>query len=278
MSSAMLKLFVALLAANTASALPQPQASSSSAIISASTTSATSMPSASADPNANNMLIAELEVLPTAIDRFKKLFLSTSGTVLPKDQLAPKIVFDFEKKAAAAPGARGGKTAAANIKTFPVLTELGISTTLGFMSACGINTPHTHPRATEFLTVAQGELDFGMIFENGLVDAGKGSAEVTGHLQKFQGTVFPVGSIHYQINPTCEDAVFVATLNSEDPGTSQIAQNFFGLRPDIVNATLGFPESLDGKDIEMFRLQIPANLAVAVDQCLSKCGIEKTVY
>lgn len=162
----------------------------------------------------------------------------------------------------------------ANIETFPILTDLGISTTLGFLEPCGLNTPHIHPRATEFLTTVVGEIDFGYILENGLVAAGQ-NAEITGTLHKFQGTVFPVGSIHYQVNPTCEQAVFVATLNEADPGTSQIAQNFFGLNGDVVNATLGFPGSLDGRDIESFRGTIPANLALGVDECLKRCGIKK---
>jgi hypothetical protein len=109
-----------------------------------------------------------------------------------------------------------------------------------------------------------------MILENGLVAAGQ-PAEVSGSLSKFQGTVFPIGSIHYQINPTCEDTVFVATLNSEDPGTNQVAQGFFGLNAGVVNATLGFPKTLDGKDIESFRATIPANIAQAVDDCLAAC-------
>jgi hypothetical protein len=35
----------------------------------------------------------------------------------------------------------------------------------------------------------------------------------------------------------------VATLNSEDPGTSQIAQNFFALNSQVVDATLGLKVS-----------------------------------
>jgi hypothetical protein len=157
-----------------------------------------------------------------------------------------------------------------NIDTFPILTDLGLSTTVAFLNPCGINTPHVHPRATEFLTVVQGAISFGMILENGLVDAGN-KAEINGTLQTFQGTVLPVGSIHYQFNPTCEPAVFVATLNSEDPGTSQVAQGFFGLNGEVVNATLGFPKTLDGRDIESFRQRLPANLAQAVDTCLAAC-------
>ena len=67
--------------------------------------------------------------------------------------------------------------------------------------------------------------------------------EVAGYLHKFDGTVFPQGSIHYQFNNNCEDATFVATLNSEDPGTSQIAQNFFALNSQVVDATLGLKVS-----------------------------------
>ena len=127
-----------------------------------------------------------------------------------------------------------------------------------------------HPRATEFLTVVDGTIDFGYILENGLVAPGE-NAEVAGTLTKFQGTVFPQGSIHYQINNQCSPATFVATLNSEDPGTSQVAQNFFGLNPDVVNATLGFPKTINGQNIEQFAKYIPANLAQSVKICLEKC-------
>lgn len=148
---------------------------------------------------------------------------------------------------------------------------MGISTTLGFLDACGINTPHVHPRATEFLTVVEGEIDFGYILENGLVAAGQ-NAEVAGTLSKFQGTVFPQGAIHYQINNQCNPAIFVATLDNEDPGTLTMAQGFFGLNPDVVNATLGFPKEINGKNIQEFRKYLPVNIAQSVDICLKKCG------
>jgi hypothetical protein len=98
-----------------------------------------------------------------------------------------------------------------------------------------------HPRATEFLTLVEGSnLEFGYVLENNLVGAGQ-NPEIAGYLNKFDGTVFPQGSVHYQFNNNCEKATFVATLNSEDPGTNQIAQAFFALNSDVVNATLGFP-------------------------------------
>jgi oxalate decarboxylase/phosphoglucose isomerase-like protein (cupin superfamily) len=217
----------------------------------------------------NDGLIAELRVKSTAIKRFQKLLTNNGEKLLSEDEIKKQTVFDFNN-AQPAPNAKGGATKAANIDTFPILTDLGISTTLGFLNPCGMNTPHVHPRATEFLTVVEGSVKFGYILENGLTKAPNPS-EISGTLEKFQGTVFPMGSIHYQFNPECKPAVFVAALNSDDPGTSQVAQNFFGLNPDVVNATLGFPKQLDGKNIEEFRKFIPANIAHAIDSCLATC-------
>lgn len=217
----------------------------------------------------NDGLIAELRVKSTAIKRFQKLLTNDGEKLLGEEEIKKQTVFDFNN-AQPAPNAKGGATKAANIDTFPILTDLGISTTLGFLNPCGMNTPHVHPRATEFLTVVEGSVKFGYILENGLTKAPNPS-EITGTLEKFQGTVFPMGSIHYQFNPKCESAVFVAGLNSDDPGTSQVAQNFFGLNPDVVNATLGFPKQLDGKNIDAFRKLIPVNIAHAIDSCLATC-------
>jgi hypothetical protein len=78
------------------------------------------------------------------------------------------------------------------------------------------------------------------VLENALVGAGE-NPEVAGYLNKFEGTVFPQGSIHYQFNNNCEKATFVAALSSEDAGTNQAAQALYALNADVVNATLGFP-------------------------------------
>ena len=143
-----------------------------------------------------------------------------------------------------------------------------------------MNSPHTHPRATEWLTVVQGKLETGFMLENGFLAnpaTGQLTTQISTNLTAFQGTVFPMGSIHYQYNPTCEKAVFVASLNSEDAGTSQIAQNFFGLNGDVVSATLGFPKSINGKDIAAFKKDIPANVALAIEECVKRCYPEKNI-
>ena len=76
-------------------------------------------------------------------------------------------------------------------------------------------------------------------------------------------------------NPHChagESAAFVATLNSEDPGTSQVAQNLFFLDDKIVDIVLGDNIQIDGSNIAEFRDSLPANLVQAVDSCLSRCS------
>lgn len=81
-------------------------------------------------------------------------------------------------------------------------------------------------------------------------------------------------SAHYQFNPDCTNATFVAGFGSEDPGVQQSAQTLFSLDPEIVKAVLDV-ETINGESIEQFRSMIPANVANGVDACLKKCGIPK---
>lgn len=211
----------------------------------------------------------------TAVDRNKILFATNPDepdakkiVIKSGDDLQKNLVFDFSNAVPAA-GEFGGKKKGATVDTFPFLTEMGLSTTVATLNPCGMNTPHVHPRGNEFLTVVDGTLSTGMILENGF------TKEITGTLNKFQATIFPQGAIHYQFNPTCKDATFVATLNNEDAGVNSVAQGFFGLNGDVVNAALGFQSPVAGADIEKVRASIPISLAQGVEQCLKTCGIAK---
>jgi hypothetical protein len=132
-----------------------------------------------------------------------------------------------------------------------------------------------HPRANEFLVLVQGSnLRFGSVLENGLVATGQ-NQELAGSLSQFEGTVFPQGSIHYQFNDACEKAVFFAALDSVDAGTSSMAQNLFSLDTGVLNATLGYPKTVDGHNYEAFRNAIPKNLAQDVGKCLTRCTAQQ---
>ncbi|EJD52234.1 RmlC-like cupin [Auricularia subglabra TFB-10046 SS5] len=176
----------------------------------------------------------------------------------------------------------GGSTRHAARDTFPALVGTGMAMTVGFLDPCSMNTPHTHPRATEFNMVMNGSLYAGFLAENG-------ARFVANEVPTLSATVFPQGAIHFEANLGCEPAVFVAAFNNEDPGVLQIAQRFFGLPAPIVGATLGglgvqevaglaklVSSSLGTMVGYRYSFeQIPDNIALGVDACFKKCGIKK---
>ena len=160
-----------------------------------------------------------------------------------------------------------------DIQTYPYSTGFDLSMTILFLEPCGINTPHVHPRAAEFLVLVEGSsVRFGSILENGLVKPGE-KQEIAGTLKRFEMTAFSQGSMHWQFNDGCERAVLVAALSSGDPGTNQMT-NFFQLDPGVVNATLGNPSSINGSAVEAFRELIPANLVQDTEKCLARCNAQ----
>ncbi|KAJ6535608.1 RmlC-like cupin domain-containing protein [Mycena capillaripes] len=224
-------------------------------------------PSVPLVPNAA-AIASGLKMQPSSNDRFKKLLTDSSGSLLTGDALRQLTVFDFNNQAAAT-GAKGGSILLATVDNFPILEELGISGAVSIVEPCGLNVPHLHPRASEMFTVVEGILDTGLVQENGF------NAEIETQLGQYQATVFPMGSIHYQQNPTCSPAVFVASLNSEDPGRSDIATSFWMLPSDVVNAALGFPETIGAGNIDEWKSHLPVNLAAGVSSCLQACGLSQ---
>jgi hypothetical protein len=190
----------------------------------------------------------------TQVDRLQELLSVNNEAKVPLTD--PKAVHDalsFDFKTAPV-GGDGGRILVANEANFPLLVGEGIAGAVAFIEPCGMNSPHTHPRATEFLTVA-------LAFPFNTT------------LNQFEATIFPQGSIHFQFNPTCERAIFTAALNNADPGTSQIAQNFFTLPDDIVTITLGNKNKIDPSNVDQFRANLPANLVSAVDSCKARCHL-----
>ncbi|PHH60866.1 hypothetical protein CDD81_1071 [Ophiocordyceps australis] len=207
----------------------------------------------------NDELITKLMTAPTQVDRIRLL-----------DQPGD-FIFDFNGNSTTSgprTQGRGGFTLAATSRTMPALIRNGGAMTVGFLGACGMNTPHVHNRATELNIIVQGRLVTNFVGENG-------ARPIENTVSRFQMAVFPQGAIHQEFNPDCQDAIFVAAFNDPDPGVQQIAQNFFALRPDVVGATLGGVQTINGEDIESFRSMIPANVALGIDACLKKCGIER---
>jgi len=215
-------------------------------------------PTATPNPAIPSGLVASLITSDSTVDRFKILAAQD-----PTHQ-----VFDFNPAANPPSKALGGQVDLASRANFPILTDLGLAAAVLFFNPCGLNTPHIHPRASEFFTVAtDSHIATGFVLENGE------TTEFNTTLTQFQGTVFPQGSIHFQQNLDCYPAVGISGLNSEDPGASSIAQNFFALDPNVIDATLGFPAQIDANNFAQFKSAIPAPFVKGIQECLTRCGI-----
>ena len=148
----------------------------------------------------NLTLINSLLLAPKAVDRI---------ALIPNNA---DFIFDFgSPPASTLTSGLGGHTVRADRQSFPPLIGTGVSMTLGFLGPCGFNTPHVHPRSSEFNVVVEGELMAEFTLENG-------ARSVRNGLGRLQGTVFPMGALHTEWNPGCGNAVFVAGFADEDPG------------------------------------------------------------
>ncbi|KAJ0794549.1 hypothetical protein HanPI659440_Chr04g0140441 [Helianthus annuus] len=121
----------------------------------------------------------------------------------------------------------GSNVTSVTVAQLPGLNTLGISMVRIDFAPWGINPPHTHPRATEILTVIEGRLLVGFVTSN------PENRLITQVLEKGDVFVFPQGLIHFQKNVGNGYALAIAGLSSQNPGVITIANAVFGSNPDI---------------------------------------------
>ncbi|KAA8524687.1 hypothetical protein F0562_011110 [Nyssa sinensis] len=126
----------------------------------------------------------------------------------------------------------GSRVTAVNVAQIAGLNTLGISLARIDYAPWGINPPHTHPRASEILTVVEGSLLVGFVTSN------PENHLITKVLQKGDVFVFPVGLVHFQRNVGYGNAVAIAALSSQNPGVITIANAVFGSNPSIGDEVL----------------------------------------
>ena len=97
----------------------------------------------------------------------------------PRDTMASKV---------------GSNVTLINVMKIPGLNTMGISLARIDYAPSGENPPHTHPRATEILTVLEGKLYVGFVTSNP-------NQLFTKELNEGDVFVFPEGLIHFQFNP-----------------------------------------------------------------------------
>ncbi|KZV97985.1 RmlC-like cupin [Exidia glandulosa HHB12029] len=212
---------------------------------------AVSLALSAAATGSNADTLAALKKASTAVERI---------SILGNDQ---DFVFNFIDPNKNQTSGAGGHTVSAAVNTFPALFGSGMAMTLGFMEPCSLNSPHTHPRATEILIMLNGTIKAGFLAENG-------ARFIMNEVPTLSATVFPKGSIHFQANVGCKPVPFAAALSNEDPGTLQVAQRFFALPADVVGASLG---GIGVQDVASLARLIPDNLIQATKECFASCGL-----
>ncbi|KAL8107681.1 putative germin-like protein 2-1 [Apium graveolens] len=121
----------------------------------------------------------------------------------------------------------GSRVTLVSATQIPGLNTLGISLARIDYAPWGINPPHTHPRATEILTVIKGSLEVGFVTSN------PDNRLISKILKKGDVFVFPIGLVHYQRNVGSGNAMAIVGLSSQNPGVITIANAVFGSKPDI---------------------------------------------
>ncbi|RVW38907.1 putative germin-like protein 2-1 [Vitis vinifera] len=157
-----------------------------------------------------------------------------NGLVYKNPMLAQANDFSFSglHVAGSTSNSSGSRVTPVTVAQLPGLNTLGISTARIDYAPWGINPPHTHPRASEILTVLEVSLMVGFVSSN------PENRLFTKVLQKGGVFVFPVGLIHFQRNVGYGNAVALAALSSQNPGAITITNAAFGSNAPIGSKVL----------------------------------------
>ncbi|XP_028083634.1 putative germin-like protein 2-1 [Camellia sinensis] len=149
----------------------------------------------------------------------------------------------------------GSKVTPVNVIQILGLNTLGISLARIDFAPYGLNPPHTHPRATEVIVVLEGTLYVGFVTSN------TDNRLFTKVLYPGDVFVFPQGLIHFQFNNGKTNAVALAALSSQNPGTITVANAVFGSNPRISDDVLAKAFQVDKKVVDYLQAQFwwPSN-------------------
>ncbi|CAA6658005.1 unnamed protein product [Spirodela intermedia] len=181
-------------------------------------------------------------------DNTTKVFVNGVVCKNPAHVKADDFFFSGLDKPGDTKNALGSKVTPVNVNNLFGLNTLGISLVRVDFARRGLNPPHTHPRATEVLTLLQGKLYVGFVTSNP-------PKLFTKILNKGDVFVFPEGLIHFQLNIGHENAVAIAALSSQNPGVVTVANAVFGSKPVINDDLLAKAFQVDKKVVDYLQSQ-----------------------
>jgi len=166
-----------------------------------------------------------------------------------KDVVAEDFFFRGLHMAGNTTNKQGSAVTPVNVAQIAGLNTLGISLARIDYAPFGLNPPHTHPRATEILTVLEGSLYVGFVTSN------PDNKLFTKVLKKGGVFVFPEGLIHFQFNYGTKSAVALAALSSQNPGVITVANAVFGSKPSISDDVLAKAFQVDKHTVDRIQAQ-----------------------
>jgi quercetin dioxygenase-like cupin family protein len=166
-----------------------------------------------------------------------------------KDVVADEFFFSGLHLAGNTSNKQGSAVTPVNVAQIAGLNTMGISLARIDYAPYGLNPPHTHPRATEILTVLEGSLYVGFVTSN------PDNKLFTKVLNKGDVFVFPEGLIHFQFNYGTNSAVAHAALSSQNPGVITVANTVFGSKPSISDDILARAFQVDKQNIDRIQAQ-----------------------
>ncbi|XP_043726034.1 germin-like protein 5-1 [Telopea speciosissima] len=161
---------------------------------------------------------------------------------------AADFVFDGLVKAGMTNNTMGSLVTPANVQKWAALNTQGVSMARIDYAPGGMNPPHSHPRATELLTVLEGELEVGFFTT--------GNVFINHTLTKGGIVLYPRGLIHFQKNNADVPAVALSAFNSQLPGTQNTAFTLFTSSPSVSDDVLTKAFQIGSKEVKMIRSKL----------------------
>ncbi|EFJ19644.1 hypothetical protein SELMODRAFT_444186 [Selaginella moellendorffii] len=116
---------------------------------------------------------------------------------------------------------------------FPALNTMGLSIARAHLGVGGSAPLHYHPRASELIYIAEGEVEAGFVDSSNVL-----FAQI---LQPGDVMILPKGMLHYLYNPGSSRATLLALFDSQSPGIVPAGPGVFGsgIRDEVIASSLG---------------------------------------
>ncbi|XP_009766872.1 germin-like protein subfamily 1 member 17 [Nicotiana tabacum] len=137
-----------------------------------------------------------------------------------------------------------------DVNTMPGLNTLGISIVRADFEPGALVPLHTHPRATELITILEGTIYAGFLAPDANVFKSRLFSKILNPGDVF---VIPQGLIHFQYNVGHKSATLLASFNSQNPGVVTIPNSIFASDPPILDDVLVKGFQLDKEVIKQLR-------------------------